>query len=110
MMRRSKKHRLFAKRNAGFEMLEDSFDEIVGLLIFVGERGENGLLISAAMGEEIFVVAIGAQRNDGIGGVKNGLDRAVILLELENGGGWINRRKIENVMHGRGAEGIDRLR
>ena len=55
--------------------------------------------------------ALGRERDDGVGGGKDGAARTVVALERHH----MRRRiegagKIEDVAHRRGAEGIDRLR
>jgi hypothetical protein len=78
-------------------------------LIFVEEGDESRFLRARLSAEEIFVVAIFAEGDDGVGGFEDGLDAAVVLLEFEDlclGEGF---REVEDVVDGGGSEGVDGL-
>jgi len=53
------------------------------LLVFVEDADDWGFL-GGLLRRRVFVVAMGQRDDDGVGGVEDGLDAAVVLFELED--------------------------
>ena len=86
-------------------------DDIARLVGLVADADEAGAICRLTLGPEVLGEALRGQIDDAIGGGEDRLGRAVIAIERDD----LGRRaelggKIEDVAHGRGAEGIDRLR
>ena len=85
-----------------------TYPRLVGL---VGDSDQRRRAAVRAIGPQVLGVAFGRERDDGVGGGQDRLRRAVIAIERHHARRRIERvREVEDVAHGRGAEGIDRLR
>src|SRR5262249_31304395 len=73
------------------------------------ELGEVDLLALAELGPEALAEPAGVVGDDTVGGLENGLGRAVVLLELDDEGVLEVDRELEDVADLGPAEAVDRL-
>ena len=107
----AKEHRLAFKQSARLAVREHTGRNEAGLIGVVGDGDEQRKRARRPVGPKGLGEALGRERDDGVGGRKDGAARAVVALERHHERRRIEgARKIENVAHGRGAERIDRLR
>jgi heavy metal translocating P-type ATPase/RND family efflux transporter MFP subunit len=111
VMRGAEQRRLLLQRHAGFARLQHALGDETRLIAFVAHGHELRPLRGTALGPEVLGVALGGERDDGVGRGEDRLGRAIIAVERDD----LRRRrealrKLENVAHSGGAEGVDGLR
>ncbi len=111
MVRGAKQHRLRLQRRSRLAIGERAGRHIARLIGFLRHSDERRRRAGGAIGPKVLDEALGRERDDRVGGGQNGAGRAVVAVERDHAGGRVEAlRKIEDVAHRRGAEGIDRLR
>jgi len=104
-------HRLTLQVDPGLTMLEHALDHVVDLRLLVQRRHEQRTLRRAPRREELLRESLGRESDDGVRRVEDRLGRAIVLFQGDD----VRRRrklarKVEDVAHGRGSEGVDGLR
>ena len=111
VMGRAKQHGLRFEANASFAVGKDRFDDVAGLCGVIGHIDKRRKIGRSAVRPEVFGEPLGGKIDDGIGGGKDRLRRAVISFQRDHFSlGREVTGKIEDVAHGCCAEGVDRLR
>jgi len=109
--RASKQHRLRLQREAVLALLEHALRYIAGLIGGVADGDELWLPRRDPVGPEILRMALRRQADHRVGGIEDRLRGSVIAVQGNHPREWREpARKVEDVAHGRGAKGVDRLR
>ena len=109
VMRSAEQHGLTPQidaRLAVFENLADDVFRLVGVVLAVDQAGPFAV---GPLGPEVLGVSFAGQPDHAVGGVENRLRAAVVLFERDDRGVLVMLGEIEDVAHGGGAKGVDRL-
>ena len=111
MRGRAEQHRLMLEQRALLAVGQHLLDDVAGLVGLVVHGDELRFLRGGAVGPEVFGEALAGKPDDAVGRRQHRLRRAVIAVERDHFRARREAlREIQNVAHGGGAEGIDRLR
>ncbi len=106
----AEQHRLILELHARLAVLEDAVHHVARLLGLGLDRHQPRLFRRGPLGPEVLGEPLFRQSDHGIRRGKDRLGRAIISVQSDDIG---TRReaigKVEDVAHGRGPEGIDRL-
>ncbi len=109
--RGAEQHRLLLQGHARLAPRQHRLHDERRLLRLVAHAHQLRPFLRAALAPQRLGVALRGARDHAIGGGENGLRRAVVAFERNDVRRRIELlREIEDVAHGRAAEGIDRLR
>ena len=107
---RAKQDGLLFQRHALFPVGEYALDHEVGLGRIVLNCHKGWLFGRASIGPKVLGEPFLGERDHRVGGCEDRHGGAVIAIERDNRGGWIELfRKIENVADGGRAKAVDRL-
>src|SRR6266446_6450293 len=96
--------------DAGFALLQHPFHYIVRLRLLILRGHEQWPLLRPSLREQVLFEPLTPSTYHSVRSVQNRLYRAVVLLELDDRGGWVEvAGKIEDVTNRGAAERIDRL-
>ena len=110
VMRCAEQYRLLLEHGPGLAALEHPLDNIAGLVGLIEHRYKLRPGGGSSLGPEVLGEAFTGELDDAVGGGKNGLRRAVVAIQRDDGGWRIELAgEVENVAHGCRAKRIDRL-
>ena len=110
MMRSAEKDRLRLEQGAALPVLEDAFDDVARLVGFVGYRHQLRPFGGSTLRPQVLGEALGREADDCVGRIEDRLRRAIVAGKRDDRRSRAElMREVEDVAHGRGAEGIDRL-
>ena len=109
-MRGAEQHGLLLQGGADLAVFQNLLDDVARLVGLVANGDELRPLGRLAFGPEVLGEALRCEIDDAVGSRQDRLGRAIVAVERDD----LGRRaelagEIEDVAHGRGAEGIDRL-
>src|SRR5579875_3953926 len=110
METRAEQHCDVVKRDALLAQLQDSLRDEARLHMLVLRAHQQRAKLAAALGEERLGVALRGARDHLVGDIEDALQRAIVLLELDDLGAGEESRKGQDVAKVRAAKRIDRLR
>ncbi len=111
VMRRPEQHGLLLEDRPGFAVLQDSFDDVAGLVGLIAHRDKLRFYRRCPLGPEVLRKTFAGEFDHAIGGGQNRLRRAVIPVQRDDGGRRIELAgEVENISHRCRAKRIDRLR
>src|SRR6266446_10383993 len=97
--------------DAGFALLQHPFYYIVRLRLLILRGHEQWPLLRPSLREQVLFEPLTPSTYHSVRSVQNRLYRAVVLLELDDRGGWVEvAGKIQDVSYGGSTKRVDRLR
>ena len=109
-MRRAEQDRLLLQGDAFLAMLQHAPAHEVALLGLVQARAEDRPSCAVPRGPQGLLVTLRRELDGGVRRREDRRDRSVVLLQPDHGGAVEPGRELQDVLHGRGAEPVDRLR
>ena len=111
VVRGAEQHRLLAQLHSGLAIRQDALDDELDLRSLVRDHGDDRPAAAGAPREQVLGEALRRVADHAVAGVEDRLARAVVLLERDHLRPRLEAvRQLEDVLHSRRAERVDRLR
>ncbi len=109
VVRGAEQHGLPAQIDARLAVLENPANDVFGLIGVVLAVDQFRPFALGPLGPEVLGISLAGQADHAVGGLEDRLRAAVVLFQRDDRRALVVLGEIEDVAHGGGAEGVDRL-